>query len=241
GELRQALQPFLPGKSPFVSLGLRFGAYLIDFVLFALIRYVIGFSMVASNFPGAHDTRPGLGQLLMQGVEILLHFLYFLPECFWGYSGGKGLLRLRVMGASTNEPPGLWRGLLRTGLLYILLFGGSLGAWILAAAMLPYPIPTELGTELITLLVIINGLELASPFLGLGLVCCTMRTRNGLRGLHDLTTGTRVIRLPSEARRGVRGHPLPLPLSQPADLPERVGPFRIKGALEWTPTGQTLL
>jgi hypothetical protein len=241
GEFRQALQPFLPGKSPFVSLSLRFGAYLIDYVLFALVRYVISFSLVINGFPGTQDTRPGLGQLLLQGVQILVYFLYFLPECFWGYSVGKGLLRLRVTGVATNEPPGLWRGLLRTGILYLLLFGGSLSAWILAATIVSFPIPTEMGNQLIVLAVIISGLQFGGPLLGLGFVCCTMRTRNGLRGLHDIATGTRVIRVPPSVRRGVRGHPVPLPLSQPPDLPERIGPFRIKGALEWTRTARTVL
>jgi hypothetical protein len=127
-EFRRALEPFLPGKAPIVSLGLRFGAILIDFLMLLGLDFAFGFGVGVGGLSGFGEPKPGgTATLLRLLPDILSFLLYFLPEGVWGCSLGKGLLRLRVTEAATSDPPGLWRGLLRTALFYLLLNGCSSG------------------------------------------------------------------------------------------------------------------
>jgi len=78
--------------------------------------------------------------------------------------------------------------------------------------------------------------------LGIGLLVCTMRIRNGYRGLHEFLSGTRVVLLPAqERRRPVRTERLDQALTQPAGCPQRIGPFTIRGAMRWEPQAKVLL
>ena len=78
--------------------------------------------------------------------------------------------------------------------------------------------------------------------LGIGLVLCTMRRRNGYRGLHEFASGTRVVRLPyAETRRPVRAAGGEQALEHPLGLPERLGGFVIRGALRWEQKTKVLL
>src|SRR5262249_9116237 len=53
------------------------------------------------------------------------------------------------------------------------------------------------------------------------------------RGLHELASGTRVVRLPwLRKRRSVR-IPREQAVSHPEGLPERLGPYHVRGALRW--------
>ena len=64
---------------------------------------------------------PGAVHAFELPKQLVVINVYFLPECFWGCSVGKGFLGLRVCRATTTDPPGLGRGLLRTVLFYLLL------------------------------------------------------------------------------------------------------------------------
>src|SRR5205823_5100874 len=100
----------------------------------------------------------GPGQVLLQFLGVLTYFVYYLPECFWGCSVGKGLLGLRVCRATTTDPPGLGRGLLRTALFYVLLNPGTLAAMVLFAT-LPVPAnPTPAEQQQIMVRVALAGL-----------------------------------------------------------------------------------
>ena len=73
------------------------------------------------------------------------------------------------------------------------------------------------------------------PALGMLVAAAPMRRRNGFRGVHELLSGTRVVCLPwTKKRRVFRSRPSDHPLLQPNGLPDRVGSFRIQGALHWT-------
>src|SRR5207253_3100208 len=55
-------------------------------------------------------------------------------------------------------------------------------------------------------------------------------------------SGTRVIRFTQPERRlRIHVRTLQPQLSRPPDLPERIGPFGLKGALRWTPRVSTLV
>jgi hypothetical protein len=229
-EFRQALRPFLPGKSLFATLGRRFAAFLVDctvltcFGCFGVIFLVAILPALLPRVGTASDKTH-----LLQFAALFAYFLYYTPEGIWGYSLGKGALGLRVCRATNTDPPGFWRGLLRTAIFFALFPCGSLTALM----FLPTP-PWQPGG-------LPSGAAVMIWPLGLFLVCCTMRPRNGLRGLHDFATGTRVLRRPRpEQRLGVRGRTLQQP-SQPSELPEHIGPYRVRGALQWGPKVSKLL
>src|SRR5207237_5075683 len=82
-------------------------------------------------------------------------------------------------------------------------------------------------------------------YVGYGLIICTMRKRNGFRGLHELMSGTRTYRLrwPQIRKRRILDavRDFHLDVEQPAELPRQVGPYRIRGALRWNSQDQVLL
>jgi hypothetical protein len=238
-ELRLALRPFLPGRSPIVSLGMRFGASVIDHVILALFGVTIGIGSVVTFQSSTPDLPVGFNltqQLILHVLVAALFFLYYLPEAFLGCSIGKGLLGLRVCRATTTEAPGVWRFLARTTIFYVLLNGGK---WLPLFMVATFPAgtvparPEQLLTSSVLFAVLSLVAVLWSP-LGIAVVCSTMRTRNGLRGLHDFLSETRVIARPAKGRRKRLAIEARQPLEQPADLPSVVGPFRVKGALRWT-------
>jgi hypothetical protein len=71
------------------------------------------------------------------------------------------------------------------------------------------------------------------------LLLTTMRRRNGYRGPHELASGTRVMLLPRPESEILASQCLPAQVLRggppPAEAPERIGPFRVDGALSWTP------
>jgi serine/threonine protein kinase len=238
-EFRQALRPFVTGKS-LVGLGLRFGAYLIDGAVLAGVGALLG---VLAQMESASDDSIALGgistpwNIAIQVLGILTHFLYFLPECFIGCSLGKALLRLRVRRTTSDDPPGLWRGLLRIAVFYLLLHLGSVVflVFTIASPSLEHLSPQEQARAMLPL-------GLFATFwtpVGVGLICCTMRTRNGLRGVHDFLAGTRVVSVSKVRRRALV--PVAQPWTRSADLPETVGPYRIKGTLHWSKETAVLL
>ncbi len=59
-----------------------------------------------------------------------------------------------------------------------------------------------------------------------------MRRRNGYRGPHEFASGTRVVQLREEGRGpSFRAVEFDLPMTHPSQMPDRVGAFKIHGAL----------
>jgi hypothetical protein len=223
-EFEAALRPFLPGKLSIVGLGVRFGAYVIDFFLLGLLGSAISLPI---TLLGGDQT------LLVQLVDLLTWLVYFaVPEAFWGWSLGKRWLGLRVVRSAGAERPGLWRSLLRAGVCYGLLDLGWIGTWLLEFfGALDYS-PSEDPITDIWNSLLLGVIYLSIEAAGIMLVVCSMRTRNGYRGLHEWASGTRVIRLPeAEARRSLGSGCNELSVSHPAGLPDRVGGLRVLGAV----------
>jgi hypothetical protein len=71
-----------------------------------------------------------------------------------------------------------------------------------------------------------------------------MRARNGYRGLHEVISGTRTyhLRWPGPRKRvAVQRPSFQRELMRPKELPERVGPFLVQGALCWNDRDRTLM
>jgi hypothetical protein len=242
-EFRQALRPFLTGKAALVGLGLRFGAYLVDYGVMSGIITLIGVVGSIGAISATSDSLVVVNtsrQHAIQLIGMLLYFLYFLPECFLGCSIGKGLLGLRVRRTTSDDPPGLWRGLLRNAVFVLLFNLGALVVMGVSLAMPPFEsLPKEEQARALFPAMLLGLLPLVWMPVAIGLICSTMRARNGLRGLHDFVAGTRVVAVSKPRRRALV--PVPQPWNQPDGLPEMVGPYRIKGALHSNPRTGVLL
>src|SRR5260221_11741985 len=202
--------------------------------------------MIVNTLSGLAGTAAGLatgnlseaptlskGLLVLQMLNVLWYFVYFAPEWIWGASLGKFLVGLRVCRMATTRPPGFWRGLLRSAVFYGVINGGSQIGTALFSIMPTAPTP-KAQEQAMWYMAVGSALAMLWP-LGIALICSTMRSRNGQRGLHDFAAGTRVISLPRRQQtKGLRGRPSKAPLSRPADLPERIGQFPVKGALRWS-------
>jgi serine/threonine protein kinase len=224
-EFEAALRPFVPGKRSLVGLDVRFGAFLIDYILLFLPS--IGINLLISWLGG----EPIQSKALPLLIDLLSFLAYFaVPEAFWGWSLGKRWLGLRVVRASGGERIGLWRSLLRTGVFWGLVNLGTL------ASLLPLFLGTRDAETTDRIVRLVQSLLDLGRYplnaVGMGLVVCTMRPRNGYRGLHEWASGTHVIRLPeATARRQLGSRCLELPVSHPEGRPERLGVFDVTGVI----------
>lgn len=245
-EFKAALLPFLPAPLPFATLGIRFGAYLLDSLLLLLIYAILAIALgrvVVHVFPGTFETKvdPPLEQ---QQLPLAVDVVYFvLLEGLWGASLGKRLLRLRVRRASTNFRPGLGRVLLRTIVFVILLELGPIAFLVSTLAFKPPGMDETTWAQNSPIsFVLVYALLLVGMPLGIVLLLAPMRTRNGYRGLHEWLSDTRTVRLPlPEKRRVLTGRPREWPLTQPEGMPAELGPFVVRGAIRWEKNSKVLL
>jgi hypothetical protein len=222
-EFREALLPLLPGQMTIAGLGLRAGAYFLDAIPFTVLGEAVGLSFASPDMTVS---------VIASFVFVVPFVLYFwLSEGLWGCSVGKWLLRLRVTRADGLERPGLGRALLRTAVF--VATGGLLTTLFFTLVLR--------DVHLLTL----SLACLAGTVVSLAARFGTMRARNGYRGLHELLSGTRVVELPPAGGAGglVPGR-LPeaeRPARRDADVPERVGDFRVRGVLRRDRAGALLL
>jgi hypothetical protein len=230
-EFRRALRPFLPVSLSRAGMGLRLGAFLLDWTLL-----VLPFFAATSYF--TMDLLRGIGRperatidlllartLLIQLIFGLIVVAYFtVLEGIWGWSLGKWFLGLRTCTPVATEPPGLARALLRTVVFCGLIGPGETASllfrdWGLMDINLNWPF-------------VLLG---AWPYLGLGILLSTMRARSGYRGLHEWVSGTRVVQVPCEDKRCLLWNcwtqAAPPSLVSATGLPERLGSFAIQGAM----------
>jgi hypothetical protein len=242
-EFKGALVPFLPGRQTAGGPGVRFGAFLIDLLILMALGMLWWGAFTLATGRDLVQTRPkaDLRYTLWQNlVGVAIWVLYFgVPEGLWGCTVGKRLLCLRVCTVTGSDPPGLGRALLRLGVYYVLY---NLGGLILLPPFLflgRLDAPSR-EQQMLALLLLLAFFPL--EILGIGLLLSTMRRRNGWRCLHEFLSGTRVIQVPKVERRRARStHPLDQDMARPRDLPDRVGPYAVRGALRWADDARVLL
>lgn len=223
-DLRDALLPFAPRPIPAAAPSRRLAAFAIDLAIWAAVKELLSYVLaVLLLWPVAADL-----------ASVATWTLLFAPaEGIWGGSLGKRLLRLRVLRSHRRIEPGLLRSLGRCLTLYGLLFVPSMAARIVLAATI------DLGPVLNEAAAVFAGIILF--LVGMVLNIAPMRPQNGFRGLHEWVSGTRTVSLPRAARalrrsRWAGASRLPAESSwsstgRPADAPERVGPFVVRGAI----------
>jgi hypothetical protein len=231
-EFRAALLPFMPGWQEAAGLGVRFGAFLIDYLILSAASFVIVLTMFAMY---GWMSKASPWQMLL-GVG-LWTMLFLVPESIWGCSLGKWVLGLRVRKAGRRQRAGVGRIVLRTLVFYLLVNLGGLAAMPLLWGFDTLPNEAQMVRSVMFVL-LFYPLTAA----GIGLVLCTMRTRNGYRGVHEFASGTRVVRLPGkERKRIVRAARPEQALEHPDGLPERLGSYAVRGALCWEEGNKVLV
>jgi uncharacterized RDD family membrane protein YckC len=221
--LHGALQPFGSAAPTPATLGLRFIAGAIDFLIEAIP--VLPISMLLA-------IRYGLGPppwlSLLAGAIIVAY--YGILEGLWGASIGKRLVGLRVVLRAAGRSPGVaraaWRAVIfKVAPLVMVIPGFALGQARYAELMSRSPL-FPLSTNLA-----IWGL--------IALLFSTARRRNGFAGVHDLWSGTRVVRRVTEARRPALDIAAPMHAQRTSN--RHLGPFEVVGTLGSTDAGTLLV
>jgi eukaryotic-like serine/threonine-protein kinase len=234
---RTALLPFLPGWQEAAGLGVRFGAFLIDYLVLMAIGLVLTLGLFVVHGEGLIEGK-GTHTPLQMLLGLLSWLLYFgVPESIWGCSVGKWTLSLRVRNAARKRRASGGRILVRTLCLYTLVNLGTLAALPLFWGLDSQPNDVQMVRMMLFFLIFYP-----LTAVGIGSIFITMRSRNGYRGLHEFASGTRVVRLPdAEKRTALRSGPREWALEQPPGLPQRVGTFAVRGAFRWEPQTKLLL
>jgi uncharacterized RDD family membrane protein YckC len=230
GSFANALEPYLPGRLTAAGLGLRVGAYVLDVHVSKLVILTVLNMWVVVSTRGR--ITPRFDSLLVSAVldaGIVLVF-FALMEGVWGASPGKRIMGLRV---SADEA---WRPQLQAVAIRTLVFY-ALGALPWEAAVL--------AGGLWRMPVWFTWVTLPLRIAGLAVLAASMRRTNGFRGLHELASGTRVVRARrTRWRRAPRRTSVEPATEQPSfqrsGLPSRVGPYPIQGALRWSDTDRVL-
>jgi hypothetical protein len=240
-EFEQALVPYSTGGQEAAPPELRFVAYLVDSIVLGALAFVVERLNLAATRSVTDELKGEISQgEMVQGIVtgFVLGLLYFVvQERLWGCTPGKRLLRMRVCTPGGTEPPGWGRVFVRYATFYVLTDLAALFLLVLPPA----------GPRVWLAHGNIAGdfswiASIGVALLGVALLLTTMRPRNGWRGPHELLSGTRTALL-AEATLHVfpAARPLDGTLVRPADLPERVGPFVVRGALRWGAGERVLL
>jgi len=214
-ELRQALLPFASAAPTPATLGLRFLAAGIDVLAWTVACLPVSLSVMSDLMaPGGFRISPGTVALMFGGFALWILY-YGITEGLWGASLGKAICRLRVVGPGRSVP-GVPKALLRA-VVYTLL--PVLPMWVYFRFDPERLMAAARGGFSVDLL------ANYSYWVVLALLFATARRRNGFAGLHDLASGTRVIRQAVyEARPVLQPEDQPLPVSEATPT---IGPYYV--------------
>ena len=230
GDLRAALLPYASEAPTPATLGWRFLAYLIDMVLWTALTGPLGYLMIAHigspMDPATYQSPFYIASVL---TTFALWTMYFaLTDGVWGASLGKAICGLRVVGPGRSAP-GVGRALLRAA-IFILPPALPVWIWLAFDPARAATVGTQAGSMAIAY----------SQFVVMALLfIISARRRNGFAGLHDLASGTRVIRKAAyEARPLLETEEPPPPVSEATP---QIGPYYVLDRLEKTESGEMLL
>jgi serine/threonine protein kinase len=208
-ELAAALEHYSSAAPNAAALSRRAVAGIIDAAILSLPLIVFNIG------PLLADSRAGavLSSLTSRFAGFLMAWGYFTAfEGVWGASPGKALSGLVVVGA-TGLPARLPLIVARAALC---------AAWLLSIRLISSADPPSLERVLPGPLAFL-ALQTAA-LLPLALLFSTARRGNGLAGLHDLLTGTRVVERRVQRDRPERG---PAPSPPTRDAIGRAGPYQV--------------
>ncbi len=234
--IRSSLLPFASQGTSLAQTGRRVAAFMMDYfsiqllfqIAMALVGLLLAYQMHIEisamspeemmNFKSKIATMQNWG-----GIANWFFAVGWFSVWEWstGATLGKQLMGIRVTN-SRGERPNLWRSTLRS-----FAIPGGFGILLITAVARFWSDPTEtFTTEHYLYVWVTNILTLTL----LGLFCfSTMRQSNGMRGIHDLLSGTHVIQLFS-ARFQSKGLNASLPI-KPCHQVLQFGRFKATGEL----------
>ena len=234
-ELKNALTDFLPGQLSEREQGGRLGTFLIDLLLYVLVTLPITF--VLFQMFGDRYANSVLWNTLVDESIFVAYFT--LCEGYWGTTPGKRLCGFRVRVHGQGIPPSFLRAFLRVSTFVLIVYGlPHLFDWAMSHLVAPSPEKED------WLAVAGVNVRLAVWILLLS----TMRARNGYRGVHELLSGTCLIRRKKIKAESESAVPPSNWLSTEAvqdveiegDWPLVVGAFQVSHAVRWDSNGRIL-
>ena len=227
GELKMALLPFSDRKSSIGDVGLRMAAFFVDTTIcsFAISALIV---LLLTGLNRTGDFTSASGQTVVVTASFLLLVLYFaICESRWGRGIGKRMMSLRVIN-ERGQTPGFGKTLLRA----LLVPGVATAVRTYVPLWFSYyrdvdPIELRTGgaTEVDALFLSV-GVPVLAVAAGL-IFLSTMRRTNGYRGLHELLTGTRVVRVHSKTVTRT-APPVTVPVADKVDAGEQ---YEVAGRL----------
>jgi uncharacterized RDD family membrane protein YckC len=219
-QLRSALLPFSKRGATLADVGRRMAAFFMDLSIAGFLGGMI--SQLVAFFAIATFTSSGSFQgvqLLVLSAQAIVAILYFaILEWRWGRTLGKWLLGMRVIGANA-EPPPLANALLRAAMVPGM-------TWIISSLPSLY-LDFGIQGNIMTLqdvigLVTMGQLAAIAGWIPTLLCLVSARSSNGFRGLHEIASGTRVVRL-SGTLESKRLEQIPITAPVKTGAPEKFG------------------
>ncbi len=195
-QMREALVQFGSRGAGLSAIARRAAAYMIDYLLVTTVVYlvlvILGLTMSdvdfdkldAGTIPNKLSTLIVFG-IITSWIAVVVYFA--VCEGIWGTTAGKRLMSQRVVNAD-GEAPG-WRSLLRS-----FVIPGALGIPLIGILIRIITVDTteSYNVSFVVQLWTLSKLAELLP----ALICLlTMRPTNGFRGIHGLSSGTRVLRV----------------------------------------------
>ena len=214
--LAAALAPYRSDAVGPTTLGLRVLAGAIDtFVGLQLVGTAIALIVRA--------TTTAIGGVMGTGLSFLVMTCYFgVPEGLWGASPGKALCGLRVVDLRGQPSP--WRIVVTRAAIFTTV-AMTAPFFRLFFEMLAGPMPTERQA----LIERRGSLSMMSVLASWALMFSTARWSNGFAGLHEVFTGTRVVKKAFQQRaKNQREEPVVLAHAKA----NTIGPYDIVADLQ---------
>ncbi|MEM7455484.1 MAG: protein kinase [Planctomycetota bacterium] len=191
--LRSSLAPFASQGASLADVGRRMAAFFLDLTIATMVGQMVygAISLPAMTFAPANSTMMWLQQLNFFVILPLILLYFCIGEWYSGKTPGKWLFGMRVVNTD-GESPGFMvagvRALIIPGITMLLNFVPLL-------LFEPTMQPGEVAFDQMISFFAVTQLYAQISWIPLLLIMSVARASNGFRGMHDLITGTRVVRL----------------------------------------------
>jgi uncharacterized RDD family membrane protein YckC len=224
--LHDALRAFSSAVPTPATMRSRFLAGAIDEIIVSIPLWLLNVSLVVQN--GFSIPAPWSAAWWYGFLPIAMRVGYFgIAEGLRGAAIGKQLMGLRVVVAAGRQHPGVARASWRALMFHAPAFVPALAASFLDQARL---------VQFLSSSPLLSMVPALATWTLVALCFSTARRRNGLAGIHDLCTRTRVVRRLHDVRRpSLDGVPEPTVDLQASH--RHIGPFDVIGTLGPTDRG----
>ena len=219
--LRDMLLPYSTRGASLADIGRRMAAFFIDITIAAtisaMVRMVLAILSLMFTSPLLNPNQAS--SIALQVGLVIAYFV--ICEHYYGRGVGKWLLGMRVIGSNSESP-----GFLAATLRAVTVPGLSWLASTLPVAMITAVPEQDVrgAVDTVTQLQVIGLLSWIPS-----LICMmTARRSNGYQGIHELISGTRVVRLSGDLEfRRMDSLPITAPVRLESERP--FGPFQAVG------------